>query len=263
MKKLFFFAAVAAALTFAFACTRTAELQTETWTDQVEVPLGLGFDAAFTYSASVEYAVGGVSQAVAEKINAIIVENVFSKDGGSDVPAAGARSRDQEAESYKSQAQEILDEMDSDPTEHAWMFNWSSEVEGCFGTEYKGRSLRTYVVSSSHYMGGAHGMHGISCYVIDMKSGSLVGEEDLFVQGYERTLADLLFQHCMDDLKEEMGDTDPDEIFYAEIAPNGNFSVDEKGVTYYYSPYEIAPYSYGVITIPVSWEELKPILRKH
>lgn len=260
MKKLLLFAALSAALTLLFACTKEVKLQTETWKDHTEAPLGQGIDASFNYSASVEYLSGGVSKPILEKINAIIVERVFF-DEGSDVPAAGAVARDRAVENYKNEVQDFLD-LSENPSENSWMYNWSSDVEGVFGSACKERSLQTYVVSGSDYQGGAHGMFGTACYVIDMNTGALVEEKDLFADGYESTLAELLFKHRMDDMEEATDLADPEDIFYAEIGPNNNFSVDEKGVTYYYSPYEIAPYVFGVITIPVPWEELKPILRQ-
>lgn len=265
MKKFVHFAAVVAALALAAACTREVKLQTETWTDQAEVPLGQGVDASFTYSASVEYVTGGVSKSVADKINGFIVAHIFDKDGGSDVAEAGARAREEAIEGYRSDVQDYFDTMresQTDPAEHAWMFNWSSEVEGNFGTTCKERGLQTYVVSCSDYTGGAHGLFATTCYVLNLKNGALVEEKDLFVDGYGRMLSDLLYKHRMDDMDEITGETDPDDIFYAEIGPNGNFAVSQEGVTYYYAPYEIAPYVFGIITIPVPWEELKPILRR-
>ena len=260
MKKCLLFAALAAALTLVFACTQEIKLQTETWTDQTEEPLGQGIDASFTYTAAVDYLTGGVSKSLIDKINAVIVEHVFY-DEGCDVPAAGAMARDRAVESYKNDVQEFLAESEN-PSDHSWMYNWSSEIEGVFGTACKERALQTYVVSGSDYQGGAHGMFGTVCYVIDLKTGTVVEEKDLFAEGYESTLAELLFKHRMDDMEESTDVEDPDDIFYAEIGPNNNFSVDEDGITYYYSPYEIAPYVFGVITIPVPWEELRPILRQ-
>ena len=35
-----------------------------------------------------------------------------------------------------------------------------------------------------------------------------------------------------------------------------------KGVTWYYQPYEIGPYYLGVISVSLSWEDLKEYIRK-
>ena len=35
-----------------------------------------------------------------------------------------------------------------------------------------------------------------------------------------------------------------------------SFTVGENGITFYYQPYDVAPYVFGVIEITVPWEEL-------
>ena len=50
-------------------------------------------------------------------------------------------------------------------------------------------------------------------------------------------------------------------MFLKEIEPNGNFSISDKGVTYIYNHYEIAPYSMGIIRITIPWEDLNDIIR--
>ena len=43
----------------------------------------------------------------------------------------------------------------------------------------------------------------------------------------------------------------------------GLFSVEQDGVTWYWQPYDIAPYYLGVISVTVPWTELKPYLREN
>ena len=52
------------------------------------------------------------------------------------------------------------------------------------------------------------------------------------------------------------------DVFGADsLAPNGLYEVTKDGVTWYYQPYDIAPYYLGVISITIPWSELKPYLR--
>ena len=52
-----------------------------------------------------------------------------------------------------------------------------------------------------------------------------------------------------------------DSLFITDIVSNGNFEPGKTGITWYYQPYEIGPYSLGVIPVSVPWNELKPLLR--
>ncbi len=49
---------------------------------------------------------------------------------------------------------------------------------------------------------------------------------------------------------------------FDEIRLNSNFYVDAYGVTFFYSPYEIAPYSFGSVDITFSYDELNPFVKK-
>ena len=62
-----------------------------------------------------------------------------------------------------------------------------------------------------------------------------------------------------DKLAEEIGnDFDPKEVFYVDaIEPSELFSVGEEGITFYYDPYELAPYVFGGIQIRIPWDALK------
>ena len=51
---------------------------------------------------------------------------------------------------------------------------------------------------------------------------------------------------------------DRDNIFFVDrIEPSDSFTVGENGITFYYQPYDVAPYVFGVIEITVPWEELR------
>ena len=52
-----------------------------------------------------------------------------------------------------------------------------------------------------------------------------------------------------------------DDFFFSAPYPNGNFSVGKEGITWYFNPYDIAPYALGVIDVTLSWDQLKPLLK--
>ena len=262
MKQFFLAAASAALLSLLAACTAEPEIQIETWEDEAFAPLQEGLDVGYSLGASVEYVAGGVDAGVAEKMNTAIVRHLFSAEGH-DIPAAAEAYRSGLMENYRDEVEESFGEHSPEEIkENAWMYNWTDSVSGEFASGCAKRHLRSYMASTSCYLGGAHGMYGITYLVFDMQTGRVVSEADLFVEGYEVKLAQLLWEHRFDGMEDLEEMDDPDEIFYAEIRPNGNFAVTEEGVEYVYNPYEIAPYVVGLVTIPVSWKELGPILRK-
>ena len=102
----------------------------------------------------------------------------------------------------------------------------------------------SYTVSFENYTGGAHGAHSYNNHVVNLKTGKPITEEEIFVDNYQDNLARILVdqiakQNNVSDAKEleNIGFFSVDEIF-----PNGNFLVDETGITYSFNEYEIAAY---------------------
>ena len=96
--------------------------------------------------------------------------------------------------------------------------------------------------------------------VFDLKTGDIVTCDCFTEKLAPGKLKELINAHKYDSLKDMIDEEGLDEenIFNVEsIEPSEFFTVDEKGLTFYYQPYDIAPYVFGVITIPVPWEELK------
>jgi hypothetical protein len=96
--------------------------------------------------------------------------------------------------------------------------------------------------------------------VFDRKTGDVVPEEAFFADGYREPVAALIRAHLPEALE---GDeealaavSDP-----STVGPNGVYEVTKDGVTWYYLPYDIAPFSVGVISVSVPWKELKPYVR--
>ena len=52
-----------------------------------------------------------------------------------------------------------------------------------------------------------------------------------------------------------------DGIYVADLTSNDNFRLDDKGMTYTYNPYEIAPFAIGIIEVFIPYEEVRQLLR--
>lgn len=135
-----------------------------------------------------------------------------------------------------------------------WPYTWEDRINGYFSGEYK--NYRSYLVEYSSYRGGAHALMGLAALVLENETGNAVAESDFFADGYVPAIAALMRQH--------LSESDPD--IYAEIldpealAPNGNFKVSTAGATWFFQPYEIAPYAVGLISVDIPWDELTPYL---
>lgn len=130
---------------------------------------------------------------------------------------------------------------------------WEDAVNGFFSGRYG--PYRSYILDYYTYTGGAHGLTTWTPLVFDSRTGELVNEADFFAPDYAEGVSELLRRHL---------DDNPDEIELFDrgsVTVNGAFEPGKDGVTWYFQPYEIAPYAYGVISVTVPWNELKPYLR--
>ncbi|EJL69803.1 DUF3298 and DUF4163 domain-containing protein [Chryseobacterium populi] len=116
---------------------------------------------------------------------------------------------------------------------------------------------------SSSYEGGAHGNYGFSERVFDLKNNKKVELKDITTMPKDKI--GLILMKNINKIKsgttDEKGQVNNSEMLLVEAIPaTDNFYFDDKNLYFHYSPYEIAAYAAGDITIPVSWEDLKGTL---
>ena len=129
---------------------------------------------------------------------------------------------------------------------------------------YNKNDILSYTVNFENYTGGAHGAHSFTNHVIDMKTGNLIKEDDIFIEGFQEDLAQILIdriakQNTVENPKEleNIGFFSIDEIF-----PNGKFLIDDNGITYTFNEYEIAAYVVGATNVHLPYEEIQYLLKK-
>lgn len=142
---------------------------------------------------------------------------------------------------------------------------WFSYYEGSANEIiYNKNDILSYTVNFGEYTGGAHGAHAYNNHVINLKTGDLITEEDIFIDGFQEDLAQIL----VDRIAKENGLDNPKELenigFFSieEIFPNGNFLIDDAGITYTFNEYEIAAYVVGVTYVDIPYEEIQHLLKK-
>lgn len=133
---------------------------------------------------------------------------------------------------------------------------WEDSVTGFFSGKYG--PFRSYTIDYSTFTGGVHGLNTWTPLVFDMRDGALVTEQDFFVDGYAEPVSELLRKDLMERPEE---DSIPLFDLWA-VAVNGCYEPGEDGVTWYFQPYEIAPYAYGVIAVTLPWASLKEYVRE-
>lgn len=115
---------------------------------------------------------------------------------------------------------------------------------------------------SYSYLGGAHGSYYIKYTNIDVNTGEVVTEDKLYNKGYNNKLVKLIQKK----IKERNNSSNLDDqisllVKLTEIEANNNFYFSDKGITYVYNQYEIAPYSEGVVKIFLPYVEVLPLIK--
>lgn len=128
---------------------------------------------------------------------------------------------------------------------------------------YNDNDILSYELNRYSFTGGAHGMESTQYLVFDLTTGNKITEHDIFIDGFEPKLADLLKKQLMFDngfeSEEQMLTSG---YFSAEnITPNGNFSLTNEGITYIYNPYEIGAYSLGQTEITIPFAKLLSVIK--
>lgn len=258
MKKLFAPLAVCALI---LAACQT-NLKTAVYTDEYVLPLHEMRQDSLAVNISVEYPVGSDEATFALRKN--LCDFLF--DYGWDTEEGCV---DSIALCYrKSVVDEYLNEFlqsAADTTDERIM-SWERSIDGRFLPDWD--KYHRYEAEFYEYSAGAHGQSARVYYVFDKKDGSLVEESEFFRDGYEEPVTELIRKHLQSDYipQLEADGFDVEELLNSPVSPasacvNGVFLPGPKGVSWVFQPYEIAPYSFGIITVEVPWKELKAWVR--
>lgn len=240
------------------------ETEVTTYENTYEQTLVQDDSAAVQISHSIQYykSLKG-RKALRMRINDAIVRSCFGEEyAGLSVEEASDAVSDTLIANYQKDAGESYDEYlaysKDNENDYSWtpatFCNWYYRTVGGFGDSYM--DLQTYQVLSESYTGGAHGMYYSIPYIIDIKTGDIVTENDLFLPGYIAPVTGLIKAQ----LEREQGSDAFEGMFQDGMVPNGKCGVSSEGITWYYQPYEVASYAEGIIKVTISWADLKPYL---
>lgn len=195
----------------------------------------------------------------AKKVNNAIEQRLFMMDSLTMQQAVDSFANFYTTE-YRKNIAPLYREDRGDETKRAW-YEYKYEVT----TETKvGRDdCMIYIIDLDMYEGGAHGIHQQLVMNFDAKTGKLLTYDDIFAQGYQYRLREML----LDELK-KLTDTNTldelhakDYLLTMDIYAPQNFILGDDEITFIYNPYEIAPYAKGNTELTLSYSKLKEILK--
>lgn len=113
------------------------------------------------------------------------------------------------------------------------------------------------------YEGGAHGSYTTTYMNFDKTTGCLLTLDDVFVDGYEEPLTQVLLttlqnqlrMHSLEELQEN------GFLNWTDMYPTKNFLLAPDGVRFYYNIYEIAPYACGPTELLVPYGTLGDLFK--
>ena len=219
-------------------------VQTARYEDDLALPRSEESADSLLFSVDLEYAVKGVPPEALEQMNGTILTQAFDLE---DVPG----TVEETAVRYR---ENLIDEY----LNEAGGFTWEDHITGAFSQKYK--TWQNYFLTYYSYQGGAHGIQTASQIVFDTKTGAVLTEEDFFAEGYEEPVSELLRKTVQASLSAEAPEL-VELIQLEAVAPNGNFSVDRDGMEWLFQPYEVGPYALGIVSVTLSWDQLKPYLK--
>jgi hypothetical protein len=132
------------------------------------------------------------------------------------------------------------------------------DLVSVWDTRYKGPRLVSGVLTFGAFTGGAHPNPWLVSLNFDLEQGRTLELEQMFRpgSGYLETLSRL----CREDLA---GRNAPEAETGASPAAE-NFQVwtmSAKGLTIVFPPYQVAPYSEGVMEVAIPWQKLEGLLQ--
>ena len=113
-------------------------------------------------------------------------------------------------------------------------------------------TILCYETLVESYAGGAHGVQTLWYECFDLESGSLYDFRYLFDGECGDAVKELIYNRLCDEYTLFVEDA-------AALPMSSSATLTESGVVFIYQPYEVAPYSEGIISVEISDEELSEV----
>jgi hypothetical protein len=125
---------------------------------------------------------------------------------------------------------------------------------------YQNEHIVSFVYDWMVYEGGAHPNSGKYCFTLDKNTGSKLSYKNL-IKNHETKFLNI----AEAEFKAQSGIKANEKIYDLYWFKDGKFHLTDnyaftpKGLVFYYNPYEIAPYAFGLIELTLPYEKIKTI----
>ena len=131
------------------------------------------------------------------------------------------------------------------------------------GINFDSMGVVSYSVEQIINFGDATNISRVQYINFNRADGSVLNEQTLYVEGYEKDLTNLLLNSMIEQTDDIalIKDLEDNDYEVNSIRPNDNFYFSSAGVIYEYNLVDIGPYIPEGTQVLVSWSKLKPLLR--
>lgn len=167
------------------------------------------------------------------------------------------------ADSLASQfGQELKEFYEPDDEDGGYRFTYTWNMTGKLNDKPLAGVLG-YIATTETYQGGAHGSYVIDYLNFDAQTGHFLDTWDVFLESKRTALIDAIMKQLLadnncktvDELREQTSIT-----VLGDVYVDNNFLIESDGITFLYNQYEIAPYSSGLISVTLKYEQLNGLL---
>jgi hypothetical protein len=186
-----------------------------------------------------------------------IIKSISGKAVSNDIEEVLINNRNEYFNAYK---ENFKDELPATIQESSFGFN--SSMDQAFSVKYESTEFIVIESQNYNYDGGAHGLFGSGFINIDKKKLKLISVKDVILNPNSKMLLRILEKR----FRLESGATVNTKLTELGLSEDelttlaDEFYINDKGITFYYSTYQIATYVRGPVEIFVPFKDLKGML---
>jgi len=191
---------------------------------------------------------GSTEQVYKESGDGFQISLVYPKDTDPQIQTDIQMHIFEYVDSFKENASRLYTEMKDDGVSTGFIAELTSAYSKKESSSY---GMVTYLFQVHEYLGGAHGNTIVSS--LSYKHGERLSFEDIVIDGddHQDAIASAVKTKLKDMFEGELDafwfDQSDEELFQSL----GNFYLENTDIVFVFSPYDVAPYSFGIVEVPV------------
>jgi hypothetical protein len=228
----------------------------------------------FDFPVIVEAPAGAAVDAVTRRVHDFVLQPLEEQDATK--PPEEPEERDEQEEPGEQEEQDaptpsvtaLMDQFISNFVSFKKEFPESAQVwylERKALVHYNTRDVLSLSFTEQSYTGGAHDIETIHFVNLDPKSGATLSLADWVEPGSEQKLESIAESSFRAIRQIEEGESLTDAGFTFEdgkFTLTDNFAIGQDALTFYYNPYEIAPYAMGPTELVIPYKAIAALMRE-